>query len=158
MIKFLNIDSGTLTQAIENCGWTKSVELKSDGTLDWFNETDFPSDSEIYAQIDLLVPNWTHDQAVARLAQYELSVGKPEVTESVVIGTESYVNEETMEDAIRDITEEIVISEAIDPLPATITVTTYEAGSETPTIETIENPLITKDKEERAWAQSVLDA
>jgi hypothetical protein len=158
MLKFLNIDIVVLTQAIENCGWTKSVNVDQNGDLDWTFATDFPTDEEIYAQIDILIPNWTYDQAVARLAQYELAVGQAEMTDTVVVGTERYVDEDTYQDAERDITEEVIISRAIDPLPETVTITRYEEGSETPIVETITNPDITKDIQERAYAQSIVDA
>ena len=157
MINFTSVNKETLTQAISNCGWDKTVDVNTDGTLNWFEESGYPTNDEIYAQMDLLIDNWTHDQAVARLAQYELAVGREEVTETVVVRTESYIDEDTLEDATRDITEEVVVLSAIDPLPETITTTRYEMGSEDPIVETIENPLITKDKLERAWAQSVLD-
>lgn len=158
MIKFSSVNKETLTQAIINCGWDKNVDVNTDGTLNWFEASDYPTNDEIYAQMDSLIDNWTHDQAVSRLAQYELAVGREEVTETVVVRTESYIDEDTLEDATRDITEEVVVLSAIDPLPETITTTRYEIESEDPIVETIENPLITKDKAERAWAQSVLDA
>ncbi len=158
MLKFLNIDKKVLTQAIENCGWTKNVDVDENGDLYWSLETDFPTDEAIHEQIDILIPNWTYDQAVARLAQYQLSVGLAEVTETIVTGTERYVDETTFEDAERDITEEIVISDAIEPLPETVTITRYVENSEVQTVETIDNPAITKDNEERAYAQAIVDA
>lgn len=33
------------------CGYTKSVALNADGTLEWFGESTHPSDSEINAQL-----------------------------------------------------------------------------------------------------------
>ena len=50
-----------------------------------------------------------------------------------------------------------VVSEAIDALPATVDeVTVHPIDGET--TETITNPLITQDNEERAEAQAVVDA
>lgn len=94
--------------------------------------------------------------AKARLAQYEVANGRAEVTEDVVVGQEW--DEES--EAFVDVTETVVTLKAIDPVEATVTVVVPNA--EDPmlpsTEETIENPLITTDKEERASAQAVVDA
>lgn len=91
--------------------------------------------------------------ASARLEQYQLSVGVPESTGSIVTGQEW--NEETLE--WEDVTETFVIP-AIEPLDATVEVTTYDIDTNTSTTETIENPLITKDNAERAAAQAIIDS
>lgn len=91
--------------------------------------------------------------AVTRLAQYQLSVGVPESTETVVTGQEW--NEETMQ--MEDVTETFVVP-AIEPLEATVEVTSYDFDTNTSTTETVPNPLIVKDDEERAEAQAVIDA
>jgi hypothetical protein len=57
MIK-LNIHPTILTQAIENAGWTKSVFINDNGSLNWYGESDYPSDSDIYDQLNLLVDDW----------------------------------------------------------------------------------------------------
>ena len=90
--------------------------------------------------------------AKARVAQYQLSVGVPESTESLVTGQE--MNMETGE--MQDVTETFVIP-AIEPLEATVEVTTQEEG-EDPVTSTVANPLIVKDNEERAAAQAIIDA
>ena len=91
--------------------------------------------------------------AVARLEQYVVADGRAEVTEEVVIGQEW--SEETGE--MTDVTETQVTVSAIEPVAATVEVTEYdEEGNATTT--TVENPLITKDNEERAAAQAVIDA
>ena len=90
--------------------------------------------------------------AVDRLSQYQLSVGVPESTGSIVTGQEW--NEETGK--MQDVTETFVIP-AIEPLEATVEVTTQEEG-EDPVITTVANPVIVKDNEERAAAQAVIDA
>lgn len=93
--------------------------------------------------------------AKARLAQYEVANGRAEVTEDVVVGQEW--DEES--EAFVDVTETVVTLKAIDPVEATVTVTVPNA--EDPmlpsTEETIENPMITTDKAERASAQAVVD-
>ena len=57
---------------------------------------------------------------------------------------------------MQDVTETFVIP-AIEPLEATVEVTTQEEG-EDPVTSTVANPLIVKDNEERAAAQSIIDA
>jgi hypothetical protein len=90
--------------------------------------------------------------AKARVAQYQLSVGVPESTGSIVTGQEW--NEEAGE--MQDVTETFVIP-AIEPLEATVEVTTHEMG-EDPVTATVANPVIVKDNEERAAAQAIIDA
>ena len=95
--------------------------------------------------------------AVARLAQYVVADGRAEVTEDVVVG------QEWSEEAgkLVDITETRVTVKAIAPVEPTVERIVDNGGvlSEAdPVMETIENPLITKDNEERAAAQAVVDA
>ena len=91
--------------------------------------------------------------AKARVAQYQLSVGVPESSETIVTGQE--MNMETGE--WEDVTETFVIP-AIEPLDATVEVTTYDIETDTSTTTTVANPLIVKDDEERAAAQAIIDA
>jgi len=91
--------------------------------------------------------------AKARLEEYAVADGRAEVTETLVMGQEYSVEEETMV----DVTETVVVLKAIDPVPATLEITTADEEGNAIT-ETIENPLITKDNEERAAAQAVVDA
>ena len=94
--------------------------------------------------------------AVARLAQYVVADGRAEVRERQPTG-EQVFNEETME--MEDVMMEVVTVTAIDPVEATVTRMVYSDDMDAePTEETIENPLITKDNEERAAAQAVVDA
>jgi hypothetical protein len=90
--------------------------------------------------------------AKARVAQYQLSVGVPESSETIVTG--QAWNEEAME--MQDVTETIV-TPAIEPLEATVEVTTQEID-EDPVTATVTNPLIVKDNEERAAAQAIINA
>ena len=90
--------------------------------------------------------------AKARVAQYQLSVGVPESSETIVTGQEW--NEEAME--MQDVTE-TVVTPAIEPLDATVEITTQEMG-EDPVTTTVANPVIVKDNEERAAAQAIIDA
>lgn len=92
--------------------------------------------------------------AVARLAQYIVADGRAEVREMQPTGEQTF-NEETGE--MEDVMHEVIIVTAIEPVEATVEQTTYdEEGNATTT--TIENPEITKDNEERAAAQAVVDA
>jgi len=93
--------------------------------------------------------------ALKRLDQYVLSVGRPEITEEVEVVTgKTWVGDETGSWVENTTTETVVVYNAIDPLPATVEV----FNQETESMETVSNPLIVKDEEERAAAQAVVDA
>ena len=92
--------------------------------------------------------------AKARLEQYEVATGRAEETETVVVGQEW---DEDAQDMV-DVTETYVSKRAIDPVEATVEQTTYDDNGENPVTTTIENPLITADKAERAAAQAIVDA
>ena len=92
--------------------------------------------------------------ATARIAQYILSVGREEVVESLPTGEQVW-NEETFE--MDDVMADVVVVTAVEPLEATVEVTTY-AMDEDPVTETVANPLIVTDVEERTAAQAVIDA
>ena len=91
--------------------------------------------------------------AKARVAQYQLSVGVPESSETIATGEQVW-NEEAYE--MQDVTETFVIP-AIPALEATVEETTYDMETDTSTTETVANPLITKDNEERAASQTIID-
>lgn len=95
-------------------------------------------------------------KALSRLAQYQLSVGRPEVTEMMPTG-EQVFNEETGE--MEDVLEEVIVQTAIEPLEPTVEITVYdeEDPMAEPTTETVPNPLIVADDAERAEAQTVID-
>lgn len=90
-------------------------------------------------------------KALARLDQYKLSEGCPEITEDRETGA--------FDGQGNPLTEPAVIQTAVDPLPAEIErpvfdeVTGRQAGS-----KMLPNPAIEKDEEERAAAQAVIDA
>ena len=96
----------------------------------------------------------SYTTATARLAQYVLSVGREEVTESLPTG-EQVFNEETSE--MDDVMADVVTVSAIEPVDATVEVTTYNDEDDA-TTTTVENPLITQDNAERAAAQAIVDA
>ena len=97
----------------------------------------------------------SYTTATARLAQYVLSVGRAEVTESQPTG-EQVFNEETYE--MDDVMADFVTVTAIDALDATVEVTTYDFDTETSSTETVTNPLIATDVSERTDAQAIVDA
>jgi hypothetical protein len=109
---------------------------------------------EIYTEIDKLVTDWTYLQAKARLAQYQVALGREEVTENQATG-EKVFNDETGE--IDDVMGDIIIATAIDPVEATVEVITHDDEG-IATTSTVENPLITQDNAERAEAQAIVDA
>jgi hypothetical protein len=59
---------------------------------------------------------------------------------------------------MEDVMHEVITVTAIEPVEPTVTRTVYSDDMDAePTEETIENPLITVDNEERAAAQAVVD-
>jgi hypothetical protein len=116
-------------------------------------EGDIPTDLQTAADAKQFAQQVeAYKTAKARVAQYQLSVGVPESSETIVTG--QAWNEEAME--MQDVTETIV-TPAIEPLEATVEVTTQEID-EDPVTATVANPLIVKDNEERAAAQAIIDA
>ena len=94
--------------------------------------------------------------ATARIAQYQLSVGRPEVTESLPTGEQVY-NEETFE--MDTVMADVITQTEIEPLEATVEITVYDEDDPMaePTTETVANPLIVTDDAERAEAQTVIN-
>ena len=88
-------------------------------------------------------------KAVARLAQYIVADGRPELTEEQPTGQ--------FDEQGNEVTETVVIQTAIDPVEPTVEQPVYdEDGNQTGT-ETVTNPLIVQDEAERAAAQAVID-
>ena len=88
-------------------------------------------------------------KASARLAQYKVAEGRPELTEEQTTG-------EYDEDG-NEITETVVVQTAIDPVEPTVEQSVYDdEGNQTGT-ESVTNPLIVADDAERAEAQAVID-
>lgn len=130
----------------------KSIRT-SDGAFDAFMST-FSSNHDINITNNTF--NWQlqeYRKATARLAQYVLAVGREEVYEDYPTGE---YDPETGEELI----ESVLVQSAVDPLPATVEVLVYdeENPEAEPTTETVDNPEIVQDTEERAAAQSVIDA
>ena len=94
-----------------------------------------------------------YTKAIARLSQYQVVIGREEVTEDFVLREE--YNEET--NSMDEITETIVVQTAIEAQEETITIETLDENHEVSS-STIENPAVTQDNEERAAAQAIVDA
>ena len=117
------------------------------------------------------VPDWVQEKAdawlfndqltkykaaVERLAQHILADGRAEITEMQPTGEQTF-NEETGE--MEDVMHEVIVQTAIEPVEPTVERTVYGDDPDAePTVEVIENPLITQDNLERAEAQAVVDA
>jgi hypothetical protein len=73
-------------------------------------------------------------------------------------GPEQVWDEDT--EKMVDVMVDVITVTAIDPVEPTVTQTIYpdDVLTEEVTEETIENPLITKDKAERAEAKSIIDS
>jgi hypothetical protein len=130
----------------------KSIRL-GDGAFDAFMST-FSSNHDINITNNTF--NWQlqeYRKATARLAQYVLAVGREEVYEDYPTGE---YDPETGEELM----ESVLVQSAVDPLPATVEVLVYdeENPEAEPTTETVDNPEIVRDTEERASAQSIIDA
>ena len=105
-----------------------------------------------------------YSNAITRLTQYQVALGKEQVTE--MQNTEEYKvndNGEPMFDEQGNpiyVQKEVIVVTAIEPVEATVEIKVLDENNPEaePTIQTIENPLITKDNKERANAQSVVDA
>ena len=100
--------------------------------------------------------------ATARLEAYVLADGRPELTE-MQDTTEYVVDAEGMlvltDGEPTFIQEEVIVQTAIEPLEATVEVTTYSEDIDAEPVTTIiENPEITQDNLERVEAQAVVDA
>jgi len=100
--------------------------------------------------------------ATARLEAYVLADGRVELTE-MQDTTEYVVDAEGMlvltDGEPTFIQEEVIVQTAIEPLEATVEVTTYPEDMDAEPVTTIiENPEITQDNLERVEAQAVVDA
>ena len=134
----------------------KSIRL-GDGQFDAFMAT-FSTNHDTNKANNTF--NWQlqeYRKATARLDQYVLADGRPELTEMQPTG-EQVFNEETGE--MEDVLHEVVVQTAVEPLPATVEILVYneEDPEAEPTVETVDNPEIIRDTEERAAAQAVVDA
>ena len=88
-------------------------------------------------------------KAVARLEQYKVAEGRPEIAEQQPTGEYDEEGNEIM--------ETVVVQTAIDPVEPTVEQAVYDdEGNQTGT-DIVTNPLIVEDEGERASAQAVID-
>ena len=126
----------------------KSIRL-ADGAFDAFMAI-FSANHDVNVANNTF--NWQlaeYRKATARLAQYRLADGRPEVYEDQPTGE--------YDDEGNEVMESVLVQAAIDPLEATVEQTTYDDEGNA-TTETVDNPLIVADDAERAAAQAVVDA
>jgi hypothetical protein len=125
----------------------KSIRL-SDGAFDAFMVT-FSSNHATNVANNTF--NWQlqeYGTATARLDRYVLADGRPGVWEDQPAGE--------YDEEGNEFVESVLVQSAVEPLVATVEVTTSDIdGNET--TETVANPLIVTDDEERASAQAVVD-
>ena len=87
-------------------------------------------------------------KATTRLARYVLADGRAEVYEEQTTGEYDEEGNEVM--------ESVLVQSAVEPLNATVEVTTYDVDGNGAT-ETVANPIIVADNAEREAAQAVVD-
>ena len=139
----------------KNSAYQRVLDAIIDEGADCF-DGDIPADLQTAADAKQFAQQLSsYTTATARLAQYVLSVGRAEVTESRATG-EQVFNEETYE--MDDVMADVVTVTAIDALDATVEVTTYDFDTDTSSTETVTNPLIVTDVSERTDAQAIVDA
>jgi len=102
-----------------------------------------------------------YTNAIEKLAQYVLADGREQVTEMQdshiqLTDSDGQLQYDSDGSPIYEQVEVITVT-AIEPLPATVTETQFDSDGEATVVE-VPNPLITKDNEERAAAQAVIDA
>ena len=126
----------------------KSIRL-ADGAFDAFMAT-FSADHDVNVANNTF--NWQlaeYRKATARLAQYRLADGRPEVYEDQPTGE--------YDDEGNEVMASVMVQSAIDPLPTQVEQPVYDdEGNQTGT-EMVDNPLIVADNAERDAAQAVVD-
>jgi hypothetical protein len=135
--------------------WPKQAREKSirlaDGAFEAFMAS-FSADHDVNIANNTF--NWQileYRKATARLARYVLADGRPEVWEDQPTGEYDEEGNEVM--------ESVLVQTAVEPLEATVEQIVYSEDPDVePTTETVPNPLIVADTEERAAAQAVVDA
>lgn len=128
----------------------KSIRL-ADGAFDAFIAS-FSANHDVNLANNTF--NWQlaeYRKATARLAQYRLADGRPEVWEDQPTGEYDEEGNEVM--------ESVLVQTAVEPLEPTIEQLVYaDDPMVEPTLEVVDNPLIVQDDAERAAAQAVVDA
>ena len=132
--------------------WKSDIQTIKDAHPKAVIDNDTLAEKRSQALFDHQLKEYT--KAVERLSQYQVELGREEVSEDVVTGQ---IWDEEAEELV-DVTDmtRITVS-SIEPVDATLEQTTYDRDG-VATTTTVENPLITQDNAERAEAQLVIDA
>jgi len=132
--------------------WKADIQAIKDAHPKAVIDNDTLAEKRSQALFDHQLKEYT--KSVDRLSQYQVALGREEVSEDVVTGQ---IWDEEAEELV-DVTNmtRITVS-SIDPVDATIEQTTYDDDG-VATTTTVENPLITQDNAERAEAQAIVDA
>ena len=119
-------------------------------------EGDIPTDLQKAADAKLFANQLAeYKLATARLEQYQVAQGRDEVKETRNTGRKIW--DEDKEEWVNE-TEELITQTRIDPVEPTVKRLVVKDFLSDPTEETIDNPLITKDKAERAGAEATVSA
>ena len=142
--------------------WKADIQAIKDAHPKAVIDSDTLAEKRSQALSDHQLKEYT--KAVDRLSQYQVALGREEVTEETVVGTRPVLDENNEivlgsegQVTYEDVVEEIITVTSIDPVDATVEQTTYDDEGVATTV-TIENPLITQDNEERVAAQAVIDS
>ena len=132
--------------------WKSDIQIIKDAHPKAVIDNDTLAEKRSQALFDHQLKEYT--KAVERLSQYQVELGREEVSEDVVTGQ---IWDEEAEELV-DMTDmtRITVS-SIEPVDATLEQTTYDRDG-VATTTTVENPLITQDNAERAEAQAIVDA
>ena len=130
--------------------WPELLRMQDPASFDAWKMAMMPTVAEAQAALAFNFHLANYRAALARLAQYRLADGRPEIVTQQETGE---IDPETGEPAIVD-----VVTPAIAPLPAEIEQAVYdpETGEATGT-GMVPNPEIAADDAERAAAQAVID-
>lgn len=148
----IKLDNSVIPLNLENRDYQEVLDNIIEHGADCF-EGDIPAEIQDAADTKLFniqVINYT--EAKERLSKYILSEGREARYEDMVIG-----QEQEEDGSYSDVTDNVMVEPSIDPLDATIMITSHDLETDEITEEEIENPLITKDKLDRAAAQDVVD-
>ena len=175
----INLESESFPMHLENCSYLNFLEslmnqtdvIEADENVDTTHASYLKLIDDINADVDRVRFNKQLDEystAKARLSRYVLAEGCEHITETIVVSLEPILETSIDEDGYEiqfqsrsedgelmynEITRDVTIQRAEAPLDATVINIDID-GNETE----IENPLITKDNEERAAAQAIVDA
>ena len=157
----INIDNLSIPLASSNRHYQEVLDAIIEQGASCF-EGDIPEDLQAAADEKQFNQQLTaYTTATARLAQYVVADGRAEETEmqdgpNQLTDSDGQPQFDSDGSPIYEQVEVITVT-AIDPVAATVDQTNYNSDDVPFTVQ-VENPLITKDNEERAAAQATIDA